>query len=136
MLMAALALETSSAMVLSAPASLAFVASISSPAALVPSAVTCPVLFTPTNAPSSGSQKILWSTGQRDHPTPARDQQRSYARGGRLLYVTFHVKPPALGRKFGKRAGPRRREARLQCNLPPAKPTAQTSTSCGTDKTP
>src|SRR5215210_9069820 len=108
---AALALETSSAMVLSASASLALVASISSPAALVPSAVTCPVLFTPTNAPSSGSQKILRPTGQRDHPTPPGDQQRSNTSGGCLLYVSFHVKFPALGRKSSKRAGPQRREA-------------------------
>src|SRR4028119_820590 len=110
---AVLALETSSAMVLSVSASVAFVASISSPAALVPSTVTCPVLFTPTNAPSSGSQKILWPTGQWDHPTPAGYQQRSNARGARLLYVSFHVKHPALGRKSSKRAGHRRREARL-----------------------
>src|SRR5215210_1741489 len=110
---AALALETSSAMVLSASASLALVASISSPAALVPSAVTCPLLFTPTNAPSSGSQKILRPTGQRDHPTPAGNQQRSDARDGCLLYVSFYVKHPVLGRKSRKRAGSRRREARL-----------------------
>src|SRR5918998_3484774 len=110
---AVLALETRSAMVLSASASLAFVASISSPAALVPSAVTCPLLFTPTNASSSSSQKILRPTGQGDHPTPAGEHQRSNARCERLLDVSFHVKHSALGGKSGKRAGHRRRQARL-----------------------